>query len=106
MPNLENLISLVNKGFFVHNLSELLTECEELLQENENTLLIFTLKGLFLHLHGFHDCSPVTVESAEVLTAGLKERVLELLSDTGSVSWSSLEDLVSLYQSNKAKLQA
>ena len=96
----------MKKGFFLHNLSELLTECEELLQEKENTLLIFTLKGLFLHLHGFYESEPLTVESAEVLTAGLKEGILELLSDTGSASWSSLEDLVSLYQSNKAKLQS
>lgn len=84
---------------------ELLTECEELLQRNENTLVIFTLKGLFQDLFSFYDSPPVTVERDQVLTAGLKDKILELLNSISSVSWSSLEDLISLYQSNKAKLK-
>lgn len=84
---------------------ELLTECEEFLQRNENTLVIFTLKGLFQDLFNFYDSPPVTVERDQVLTAGLKEKILELLNSISSVGWSSLEDLISLYQSNKAKLK-
>lgn len=96
----------MNKGFFERNLSELLTACEELLQRNENTLLIFTLKGLFQDLFGFYDNPPVTVEREQVLTAGLKDKILELLNNISNVSSSSLEELISLYQSNKAKLKA
>lgn len=96
----------MNKGFFERNLSELLTACEELLKSNENTLVIFTLKGLFQDLFCFYDNPPVTVEREQVLTAGLKDKILELLKNISNVSWSSLEDLISLHQSNKAKLKA
>ena len=106
MANLENLISLVNKGFFANNLSELLTTSEELLQKGEHTLVIFTLKSLFHDLYIFYDNGTVRVEREQVLTAGLKAKILELLNNISNVDWSSLEDLISLYQSNKAKLKA
>jgi hypothetical protein len=97
---------LVKKGFFARNLSELLTVCEELLQRNKNTLVIFTLKGLFQDLFIFYDNPPVTVEREQILTAGLKDKILELLNNISNVSFSSLEDLILLYQNNKAKLEA
>ncbi len=96
----------MDKGFYESNLSELLTVCEELLQENENSLLIFTLKGLFQDLYCFHNSPPVTIEKEQILTSGLKAKILELLNNTNSVSCSVLEGLISLYQSNKAKLKA
>ncbi len=83
-----------------------MTACEEILQRSENTLVIFTLKGLSQDLYSFYDNPPVTVERDQVLTAGLKAEMLEILNNINSVSWSSLEDLISLYQSNKAKLKA
>ena len=58
-PTVENLISLVKKGFFQVNLSELLTMCEELLQTKKNTLVIFTLQGVFWKLYCFYDVGPV-----------------------------------------------
>jgi len=86
-------------------LSELLTACEELLERRQNTLVIFTLKGLFHDLFVFYDYPPVRVERERVLTAGLKAKILEILNNISAVSWSSLEDLISLYQSNKARLK-
>jgi hypothetical protein len=96
----------VKKGFFETNLSELVGACEALLQTNKNTLVIFTLKGLFRELSCFYDNAPVAVQKADVLTEGLEEKILELLGDIDSASWSSVESLISLYQSNKAKLEA
>lgn len=98
-------MSLVNKGFFKKNLSELLTVCEELLQSNENTLVIFTFKGLFQDMYSFYDNPPVIVEREQVLTAGLKVKIIEILNNISTVNWSSLEELVSLYKSNKATLK-
>ena len=104
MATLESLISLVNKGFYESNLSELLAASEELLQRGEHTLVIFTLKGMFYDLSIFYSNAPVVVEREQVLTAGLKAKILELLNNISSINWTSLEDLISLYQSNKAKL--
>lgn len=96
----------MNKGFFASNLSELLAVSEELLQGGEHTLVFFTLKGLFHDLYIFYDNGPVIVEKSQVLTTGLKAKILELLNNINNVSWSSLEEVISLYQSNKAKLRA
>lgn len=95
----------MNKGFFANNLSELLTTSEELLQKGEYTLVVFTLKSLFHDLYVFYDSGPVRVEEEQVLTAGLKAKILDLLNNISSADWSSLEELISLYQSNKAKLR-
>lgn len=86
-------------------MSELVTVCEELLQTKENTLVIFTLKGLFWDLFDFYNSPPIVVEREQILTAGLKDNILGLLNNINSVSRSSLEDLILLYQSNKAKLK-
>lgn len=102
---MENLISLVKKGFFESNLSELLTTCEALLQTNKDTLVIFTLKGLFQELSCFYDSAPVKAQKAVLLTGGLEERILEILGDVDGTNWGSLESLISLYESNKAKLE-
>lgn len=96
----------MNKGFYETNLLELLSASEELLQTGEHKLVFFTLKGLFYDLSIFYGDTPVLTERAQVLTDGLKTKILELLNDISSVDWSSLEDLISLYQSNKAKLKA
>ena len=105
MPSLESLIFLVNKGFFKKNLSELLTVCEELLQSNENNLVIFTIKGFFQDIYSFYDDPPVTVERERVLTAGLKVKIIGILNNISAADWSSLEELISLYESNKAILK-
>jgi len=96
----------VNKGFYEINLLELLSASEELLQAGEHKLVFFTLKSLFYDLSIFYGGTPVLTEEAQVLTDGLKTKIIELLNDISSVDWSSLEDLISLYQSNKAKLKA
>ena len=103
---MENLITLLNKGFYKKNLSELLTVCEELLQSAENTLVIFTLKGLFQDMYSFYDNAPVIVVREQVLTAGLKVTIIEILNNINTADWSSLEELISLYESNKAKLKS
>jgi hypothetical protein len=96
----------VKKGFSQSNLSELLTACEELLQGGQDTLVIFTLKGLFHDLSVFYDSAPVRAEREQVLTAGLKAKILEILNNIDTARSPSLEDLIRLYQSNKAKLRA
>jgi len=83
-----------------------LSTSEELIQTGEHKLVFFTLKGLFHELSIFYDDTPVLTERAQVLTDGLKTKILEILNDISNVDWSSLEDLISLYQSNKAKLKA
>lgn len=105
MTNLQKLISLVNKGFFAKNLSELIRLCEQILEAKENVLVIFTLKGLFLDLYDFYDNPPVTDARAQVLTAGLTAKIIEILNNIGTVDSSSLEDLIILYQSNRANLK-
>jgi len=95
----------VNKGFYETNILELLGASEKLLQAGEHKLVFFTLKSLFYDLSIFYSDTPVLTERAQVLTDGLKTKILELLNDINSVNWSSLEVLISLYQSNKAKLK-
>ena len=95
----------MKKGFFERNLSELVSTCEALLQTNKDTLVIFTLKSLFQELSCFYDSAPVKVQEADILTGGLEERILEILGDVDGTSRSSLESLILLYESNKAKLK-
>jgi hypothetical protein len=105
MTNLQKLISLVNKGFFAQNLSELIRACEQTLEAKENVLVVFTLKGLFLDLYDFYDNPPVTDVRAKVLTTGLRAKILELLNNVGKADIYSLEEIITLYQCNKAKLK-
>jgi len=67
--------------------------------------VIFTLKGLFWELSYFYAAAPVEVQKAALLTGGLEEKILEILNNIDGTSWSSLDNLISLYQSNKAKLE-
>ena len=104
MATLKDLISLLNKGFFASNLHELLNTSEELLNTGEHKLVYFTLKGLFYDLSIFYDSTPVKAEKEQILTAGIKEKIIELLNNIANADRPSLEHLISLYQSNKKKL--
>lgn len=96
---------MVSKGFFAQNLSELIRACEQTLEAEENVLAVFTLKGLFLDLYDFYDNPPVTDARARVLTTGLKAKILALLNNIDKANISSLEEIITLYQRNKANLK-
>ena len=103
---MENLLSLLEKGYYKDNLVDLVSLCEKSLKfNNKHTLVIFSLKCIFDDMYNTFEGGPVDVDLHNKLTYNLTNSITKLITnietDSESVQYCHLNEIITQYYKNK-----
>lgn len=95
----------MQKGFYKKNIHDLQKACERALREGKDVLVIFTIKALLSDMLPYFD-GPLDVDKANILTKGLQQEIVKILTSEDPVTAETLGGLVLLYYLNKKRFSA
>jgi|SRR5665647_2174234 len=78
MNQLEQLQLLIKKGFYYHNINEIISLCSDI-SDDQYVLLAHTLKGIYNDILPRFDETCVSSETAERLNSTLVPEIVELI---------------------------
>ncbi len=95
----------MQKGFYKKNIHDLLKACERALRDGKDVFAIFTIKALLSDMLPYFD-GPLDVGKANILTKGLQQEIVKILTSEDPVTAETLGELVLLYHLNKKGFSA
>ena len=78
MNRLETLRLLIEKGFYYHNICDIISLCNDI-SDDQYILLAHTLKGIYYDILPFFDETPVSGETANRLNSALVPEILSII---------------------------
>lgn len=94
IQNLQALRNLIEKGFYLHNLSDLISFCDKEIDSAKHKLVLFTFKGIFKELEGYYEPVPISVTQSECLTEGIQEKLYEIIDNVNNLPAEKLFELL------------